>query len=213
MSIGLILIGLITLVIGLALYFDALNVKPMYVKAYASIIGVVGVLLGIWGSFSHDKSSSEKSDKILITSQNVNEKSDTLLSVGQHTNDNTEILKEQNNDLIFTNRKLMKQLSMLQSENGELKTELNNTKDEVVKSVLGGDSFAVISFFTDVNTNLYKIQLYIQNFGDFPMYDVSITQNKYDISGKIIENHRTSVGNIAPKNLEILSDLFNRCYA
>lgn len=96
---------------------------------------------------------------------------------------------------------MIEKLDTLKTENTLLKEKLNNTNDIILKSVLGGDSICVISFYTDTKTKPFKIQFYLQNFGNFPMYDISITQNQYDNNENIIESHRDGIGNIAPKGI------------
>lgn len=99
MIIGFLILGLISIIIGVGIFFNALNAKPMYIKVYAGIIIAGGTVLLAYVNLSHDKNSSKKTDDILentITTEGsvtiLNNKADT-------SNIKIDLLKEENENL------------------------------------------------------------------------------------------------------------------
>jgi hypothetical protein len=76
MAISLIIIGSLLLVTGLILGLR--SIKPMYFNVIAGLIILLGSFFGLFGKQLQDKSSSEKSDKILQTSESTKLKVDDL---------------------------------------------------------------------------------------------------------------------------------------
>jgi hypothetical protein len=65
MIIGFIIIGVLSLIIGVCMHFDILNAKPLFVKWYAVIIIAGGSILLGYITLTYDKNSSKKTDDIL----------------------------------------------------------------------------------------------------------------------------------------------------
>ncbi len=78
MAITLIISGSILLIVGLTLSLK--SIKPMYLNVIAGLIIIIGTFFGLFGKQLQDKSSSEKSDKILTTGASTEEKVDYLVS-------------------------------------------------------------------------------------------------------------------------------------
>ena len=85
MTIGFIILGVLSLTIGVCMYFNIVNTKPLFVKWYAVVIMAIGTILVGYITLSQDKSSSKKTDDILehsittgVNLIDLNKKSDSL---------------------------------------------------------------------------------------------------------------------------------------
>ncbi len=65
----LIIIGCLMLIIGL--FFATKQIKPIQLNIISGIVIIIGTFFGLFGKFLQDKNSSEKSDKILNTTNEV----------------------------------------------------------------------------------------------------------------------------------------------
>ena len=132
MIIGFLILGLISIIIGVGIFFNALNAKPMYIKVYAGIIIAGGTVLLAYVNLSHDKNSSKKTDDILentITTEGsvtiLNNKADT-------SNIKIDLLKEENENL----KSQIKDLDTNLSKKNKAILELTQQTVEFVNAII-----------------------------------------------------------------------------
>ena len=124
MAISLIILGAISLIIGMVLAMS--TVKPMYFNVIAGLIILIGTFFGLFGKQLQDQNSSEKSDKILKTGENTIEK--------------IEQLKKQNEGLKWQAEELSGKIEIqantidkLRTENADLYSKLSSKSNDIYK--------------------------------------------------------------------------------
>jgi hypothetical protein len=219
MTIILIIIGSLMLIAGLSMGIK--NMKPIHLNFAAAFVILIGTFFGIFGKLLQDKGSSDKSDKILST--------------GEKTNENVMELKSQNDALISTNYALTNQMTELQSMNNLQLNELNqlreenknlsydilNSKSEIIKNSLGGNSYGqiVISMLI-CNNNEMCYQLNFSNSGKSPLYDIVLNYYNPDeyketlklgmATEKSIEKYKYfNLGNVVPMRMVKIDSPFS----
>lgn len=117
----------------------------MTVILLGAIIAVVGGLIGAYGTYIHNKKSSEKSTRI---EDGVNRG----ISIGESTSNEVVVLKNQNSSLLkqadTLNQKIETQsqtIDELRKENSELYTKLANTSIDIYHNLTGGDSYCTLT--------------------------------------------------------------------
>lgn len=189
MVITLIILGCILLIIGLTLSLK--SIKPMYLNLVAGLVIIIGSFFGLFGKQLQDKSSSEKSDKILKTGVSTEEKVDYLKVQNAELTKKSEELKE----------KAEKQASIidnLRQENTELYSKLAEANKEIYSNLTGGDSYCIMEigninptndigylvFAVEGKNPLSRIQVRIVDLDEFnnqPMTMTNMTKNVLDI--------------------------------
>jgi hypothetical protein len=80
MSLGFLILGILFLAIAVSIHFNLLSARPFVVKWYGVIASsLLAILLGFI-AFSHDSSSSLKTDNILTNTQTAGVKIDSILT-------------------------------------------------------------------------------------------------------------------------------------
>ncbi len=96
MIIGFIILGVLSLIIGVCMYFDILNTKPLFVKWYAGVIIASGTILLGYITLSYDKNSSKKTDDILENTKSTGSNIIDLNKKADTSNTKIDILREEN---------------------------------------------------------------------------------------------------------------------
>ena len=177
MAITLIIIGALLLIIGMTLGMK--SIKPIYLNVLAGIIIVIGTFFGLFGKQLQDQSSSDKSDKILLTGVSTVEKVDSL------QNQNNE-LKQQSLGLSDKIENQAETIDKLRNENADLYAKLATASKEIYTKITGGDSYCVFEVFFDARTN--KPAFNLRLVGNTPLKNVQVTIEDLARRGFLIEN-------------------------
>jgi len=181
MAITLIILGCILLVVGLTLSLK--SIKPIYLNLIAGLVIIIGSFFGLFGKQLQDKSSSEKSDKILKTGASTEEKVDYLKVQNTELTKKSEELKE----------KAEQQASIidnLRKENTDLYTKLADANKEIYSNLTGGDSYCKMEigninpandlgsliFFVEGKNPLNRIQARIVDLNNFNTQSMTIAE-------------------------------------
>lgn len=163
-----------------------------------AVIAVLGGLISAIGTLRHNKSSSDKSNRI---EQGVNKG----LEIGQTTNSEVLQLKEQNNNLtqeaILLKEKVEKQenkIDELRKENIELYFKLAEASKEIHNNLTGGDSYCRMDLG---NINYTGDEGYLVFFveGKYPLSSIQariVDLNYFDATGLTVEDLSKNVVNI-----------------
>lgn len=182
MAIALIILGGVLLIAGLILSLK--SIKPLYLNVITGLIIIIGTFFGLFGKQLQDKSSSDKSDKILKTGSNTEEKVDHL--------------RVQNADLTEKVQLQASTIDKLRQENTDLYTKLADASKEIFNNLTGGDSYCkmeilnvnasndlgYLAFFVEGKNPLNRIQARIVDLNNFNTQSISISEmnkNVFDI--------------------------------
>lgn len=191
MTIALILIilGVISLVIGMTLGLK--SIKPVNFNVIAGVIIVIGTFFGLFGKQLQDKSSSEKSDKILLNTAEATDRIKVLDGQNQQLQSQSKTLEEK----IELQHKI---IDKLREENTELYTNLATASSKIYKQVTGGDSYCVI----EPNFNAVNDQLHftLKLVGQTPLNNAQITiedlgRRAYLIQTQANNDYKSSAAN------------------
>jgi len=150
MAITLIIIGALLLILGMTLGLK--SIKPMYFNVVAGIIIVIGTFFGLFGKQLQDKSSSEKSDKILSNTVETSDQVKSLQTQNQGLQAQSKLLEEK---MEFQHKIIDK----LREENTDLYNKLANASSQIYKQVTGGNSYCVIEPNFNVANNQLSFSL------------------------------------------------------
>lgn len=173
--------------------------KPMTIIFIGAIIAVIGGLISAFGTWMHNKSSSEKSTRI-------EEGVSKGLELGKTTNSEVLLLKEQNNKLtteaISLKEKLENQankIDELRKENTELYSKLVNESKTITNNLTGGDSYCRMDI-GNIDDLGNQGQLFFSVEGKYPLSEIQanvIDLNFFDPpstpEGKVI-----NIGKLSP---------------
>lgn len=188
MAIAFIILGSLLLIAGLT--FALKSIKPMYFNVIAGIIILIGSFFGLFGKQLQDKNSSEKSDKILKSSESTEQK------VGELRMQNLELTKKA--DVLKEKAELQAQtIDKLREENTHLYMKLSDANKEIYGNLTGGDSYCKMSigninsendlgtliFYVEGKNPLNRIQARIVDMNEFNPDKVTID----DLTKNVIE--------------------------
>lgn len=168
MAIVLIILGSLLLITGLALALR--DIKPMHFNVIAGIIILIGSFFGLFGKQLQDKNSSEKSDKILKTSESTEHK------IGELRVQNSE-LTEKSDELKEKADKQAQTIDKLRAENTELYSKLANASKEIYDNIQGGQD-AVFVQIDSFKPNEHICIL--RNDNKYPVYELLVEITNYD---------------------------------
>jgi uncharacterized membrane-anchored protein YhcB (DUF1043 family) len=165
-AITLIILGSILLIVGLIVSLK--SIKPMYLNVIAGLIIIIGSFFGLFGKQLQDKSSSDKSDKILKTGTSTEEKVDYLKVQNAELTKQSELLKDKVEQQAKVIDNLMQENTGLYKKLAETALELNN-------NVIGESDL-------DIQINTLKnneFNFRFQNASDLPVNNAHITIQNY----------------------------------
>ena len=188
MAIILLIAGIVLLIGGL--FFALKSFKPMYFNVIAGIVILIGTFFGLFGKQLQDKNSSEKSDKILSTSEA------TVQKISELKSQNSELTKK-SDELKEKAEKQSETIDKLREENINLYSKLANINNEIFSNLTGGNSFCRMSIGSiNETTNVGNLVFFIE--GKNPLsrvqariYDLNDSDDQIltlqDLSKNIIE--------------------------
>lgn len=167
MAITLIILGAVLLIVGLIISLR--SIKPMYLNVISGLIIIIGTFFGLFGKQLQDKSSSEKSDKILKTGTNTEEKVDYL--------------KIQNADLAKKVEQQAQVIDNLRQENTGLYSKLAETALELNNNIIGESDLDIqinktrqtefnFRFYNKSKLPVNNAHITIQNYNEIKKCDV-----------------------------------------
>ena len=184
MAIVFTILGSFLLIAGLT--FALRSIKPMYFNVIAGIIILIGSFFGLFGKQLQDKSSSEKSDKILKSSESTEQK------VGELRIQNAELTKK-SDELKEKAEQQAQTIDKLREENTELYTKLAEASKEIFDNMKGGQD----AIFIQINSFKPGEQIcLLQNNNKYPVYELLVEITNYDDLNNcksITENNRVVV--------------------
>ena len=147
--------------------------KPMTLILVGSVIAIAGGLIGAYGTWKHNKSSSEKSTRI---EDGVNRG----INIGESTNSEVIVLKSQNNNLTIQSEILKEKLETqailvdkLRNENLELYTKLASASTEIFNNLTGGDSYCYMAISSINPTQNIGYLTFLVN-GKYPLNSIQV---------------------------------------
>jgi len=99
MILGFIIIGTVTLTIGICMHYDLLDPRPFYVKMYCGIVAALTAMMFGYVTLVLDKNSSKKTDDILATTKGTGSDVIDLRRKADTSNAKIDILREENDSL------------------------------------------------------------------------------------------------------------------
>lgn len=184
-TIILILFGALLLMIGL--FFALKSLKPINFNLIAGLIILIGTFFGLFGKQLQDKYSSDKSDRILNTSEN-NAK-------------NIEKLKEKIEDQA-------KIIDNLRTENTLLYSKLADKTMDIYHNITGGNSYCIM-VIASINNNIGLLGFELGAGNKYPLKGLSarvvdlndFDKEKIDIS--LVLKNILSIGDINPNEMKL----------
>lgn len=181
MASTLIIIGCILLIAGLTLSLK--SIKPMYLNVISGLVIIIGTFFGVFGKQLQDKSSSDKSDKILRTGASTEEKVDYLNVQNAELSKKAEELREKAEKQATT-------IDNLRQENTDLYTKLADANKEIYNNLTGGDSYCKMEigninpsndlgylvFYVEGKNPLNRIQARIVDLNNFNAQSMSMAE-------------------------------------
>jgi hypothetical protein len=142
------------------------NVKPMDIIFVGGLCGALCAILVIYGTWKHNKQSSEKSTRIETGVNKANEE------VTQ--------LKVQNDSLKAISEMQLNKIDELRQENEGLYLKLANSTREIYNNVTGGGNAPILIVgasqlnVSESKPSYYMIQFIVKNKGKYPIKDLII---------------------------------------
>lgn len=184
-TIIIIIIGTIILAVGMIMALK--TVKPMYLNVISGIIIVIGTFFGLFGKQLQDKSSSEKSDKIIRVGENTIEKVDDLKLENKE-------LKLNSENLFNKIERQANTIDKLRQENLELYSNLVASNKNISDNLTGGESYLEVWLG---KVNEHGIEFYMSTVGKNSLSNLVITLS----DATLLEYLNTQTGKITINDL------------
>jgi hypothetical protein len=151
-----IVIGVTLLTIGMTLALKSM--KPIHINVISGLIILLGTFFGLFGKQLQDKSSSEKSDRILQTGESTIEKVDSLTFQNQELANKIEVQAQT--------------IDSLRVENSDLYSKLADASKDIYTKITGGESYCyILPLFGEKG----KPQFILKHEGNTALKNVQIT--------------------------------------